>query len=500
MTIPFSQISSSRRIPLFVAEIGRGEGTPPDFVNPSVVLGQMNTSGGTATAGTRYRVTSSGQAATLFGRGSPAHLMCAAFLRQHPTGQLYAIALGDAVGATAGSQTITFTGPSTAAGTIFLYIAGQIVEVAVASGVAATAIATAVVAAITALTDLPVTAAVGGSGSEHIVTVTSKFKGTVANLVTVAINPLGQAGDQVLPAGVGATLGAATLASGATDPTSSSWVTALGDDPYDVIAFQDTTSGPLGVLKTEMARRWNANSALDGMVFAACADALADLETLADGRQDEHLTIAGYKEASGWLTPAFELAAAYAGVAARELGNDPAANLQLLPLVGVWGGGTNFTDTERNSLASAGIATVVARGGNALLEFEATTRSENEFGEPDRTWEEIQVAFILSRLRRRLRFRIESRYPAHKLADDGSPIKSGQKIVTPQILKGELLAEYASCADDGLVEGSPENIAAFKADLIVERDESNPSRVSASISPDLINRFRVFATLINFKS
>lgn len=510
MTVPFTQIGASRRIPLFIAEIGRGQGAPGSFVNPSIMLGQKNTSGGTASAGARYRITSSGQAATLFGRGSPAALMCAAFLRRNPTGELYAAALGDASGSpTAAARAITFAGTATEAGTLMFRIGGQLVEVGVAVGNDKTAVAAAFHAAVNAALDLSVASALSGDDNE-ISTVTAKFKGTVGNQVNVSLNALGQSGGEATPAGITVTIaGSSTLPSGgvtsqltggATDPTAASWVTALADDPYDVIAYQDTVSGVLDVLKTEMIRRWDANTPLRGHVITAHADSLADHETANALRNDAHLSIAEFKETVGWLSPAFEVAGSVAGIVSSMLAVDPAANLQLQPLTGIWGNGANFTDAERDDLAGKGGMTLVARNGVAYLEYEATTRFKNEFGDLDSTWEEVQTPFTLMRLERRLKNRIETRYGSHKLADDGQPIKSGQKIVTPQILKGEVLRELEACGNDGLIESSPEALAALKADLIVERSETNPSRVESSVSPDLINRFRVFAVLLNFKT
>ena len=82
-----------------------------------------------------------------------------------------------------------------------------------------------------------------------------------------------------------------------------------------------------------------------------------------------------------------------------------------------------------------------------------------------------------------------------KLADDGTRFGPGQAIVTPGIIKGELIAEYANDMWYGLVE----NITAFKANLIVERDPNDPNRVNVLYGPDLINQLRIFAVLAQFR-
>lgn len=491
----FTQISADRRIPIFAAEFrASGRGSQPSFTQPPIVLAQKLPAA-SAVVGTRYRIFSASQAASLFGRGSPAHLMCRAFLRNHPAAELRCAVQTDAGGGTAASTTLTFTGPATAAGTIYLRIGGVLLEIGITSGLTAAQVATAVVDAVTADEDLPVTAAVGGGGSEHIVTLTCKVKGTVGNAVTVSLNALGDEGTEALPEGVGCTVGAATLTGGATDPTASAWVTALGDEGFDVIAFQLADATAVDLLADELESRWNANVALDGVLFVAKADSAADLITYAEARNSEYVTVASYPEAAGWLTPAFEVAAAYAGVAARRLVIDPAGPIHLEPLVGVWARGTNFPDMpDRNALANAGAATVVARGGAVYLEFEATTRRKDAFDATDLTYEVIQTPFTLSRVRRQLGYELQRAYSSHKLVDDGTAFGEGQQIVTPAILRGFIASQYRALITAGLVEG----FEAFVDGLIIERDSANPNRVNGYLPPDLANQFRVFAAIIGF--
>ena len=77
---------------------------------------------------------------------------------------------------------------------------------------------------------------------------------------------------------------------------------------------------------------------------------------------------------------------------------------------------------------------------------------------------------------------ITSKFPRHKLADDGTKFGPGQAIVTPGIIKAELVSDYQIDMWNGLVE----NLRAFKANLIVERDPNDPNRVNVLYPPDLI--------------
>ena len=62
-------------------------------------------------------------------------------------------------------------------------------------------------------------------------------------------------------------------------------------------------------------------------------------------------------------------------------------------------------------------------------------------------------------------------------------------------LKAELVSQYRIDEFNGLVE----DIAAFKNNLIVERDPNDPNRVNVLYPPDLVNQLRVFAVLAQFR-
>ena len=90
---------------------------------------------------------------------------------------------------------------------------------------------------------------------------------------------------------------------------------------------------------------------------------------------------------------------------------------------------------------------------------------------------------------------ITQKYPRHKLANDGTRFGPGQAIVTPSVIRGELIAEYAAMEYEGLVE----NAELFAKYLIVERNASNPNRLDVLLPPDLVNQLRIFAMLNQFR-
>ena len=94
-----------------------------------------------------------------------------------------------------------------------------------------------------------------------------------------------------------------------------------------------------------------------------------------------------------------------------------------------------------------------------------------------------------------MRQRIMQKFGRHKLANDGTPFGYGQAIVTPRIIRAELVAAYSELISQGIAE----NMEAFKAYLIVERDANDPNRINVLLPPDLINQLRIFAMLVEFR-
>jgi phage tail sheath gpL-like len=94
-----------------------------------------------------------------------------------------------------------------------------------------------------------------------------------------------------------------------------------------------------------------------------------------------------------------------------------------------------------------------------------------------------------------MRNRILFMFPRHKLADDGTRFGAGQAIVTPLIIRSEMIAAYGELEEAGKME----NMEAFKANLIVERNAQDPNRVDALLPPDLVNQLRIFAALTQFR-
>lgn len=454
----------------------------PAIVHKVLVLGQR-LAGGTVLANVPKPVLSAADASTYFGAGSQLAAMLTAFKDANRSLDVTAIALDDLVAGVVATGTITVAGTATAAGTLALYVAGVRITVGITVGMTASAAATAIAAAINAKTSLPVTAV----AALAVVTCTARHKGLGGNSIDLRANyALGDAA----PAGI--TLTFVAMSGGTGNPDIATAIAAMADTQYHTIVMPFTDATNLSALEAELADRWGPMLQNEGHAFTAANGDFSALTALGETRNSPHLTIMGAGKSP---TPAYIWAAVTAAVDATEV--DPARPRQTLLLPGCLAPAEadRATRSERNLLLYAGISTFTVDSGDlARVEREITTYQESAGGTPDESYLDVNTMRTLAYIRAAVRARIALRFPRHKLADDGTNYSPGQAIATPSVIRMELLHLFRELEFAGLVE----NFDQFKAELIVERNATDPNRVDALMPPDIINQLRVFAGLIQF--
>jgi phage tail sheath gpL-like len=496
MPISFNNIPANLRIPLYWVEVDPSMAGLPVINQPSLMVGIM-TAEGDATPNVPIAIGTQAQADKHYGQGSELSRMFKAFYSNNFANEVWGLGVAEPVGATAASGAITVTTPPSEAGSIFLYIGGELVEATVAASDTAGDVALAIEDAINALDDLPVTATV----ATDIVTLTCKWKGITGNDINVMLNYYGTIGGEVLPVGLVLTLPATGfLTGGAGIPIFDTAISNLGEKNYEYVALPYTDSTSLLAWETEYGfsdtGRWGWERQLYGHIFSAKRDTYSNLITFGNTRNSGITSIMGVEMSAP--SPVYEWVAAYTAKAQRGLINDPARPLQTLSLNSIKLAPLQdrFDVPELNSLAGNGIATQKAGSDNQpMISRETTTYQLDLYGFSDDAYELVTTLATLARLIRNQRQAITTKFPRCKLADDGTRFGPGQAIVTPGIIKAELIAEYRQDMYNGLVE----NISAFKANLLVERDPNDPNRVNVLYPPDLINQLRVFAVLAQFR-
>lgn len=493
MPISFPNIPQSLRLPLFWAEVDPSRAGNFSNYQRALVIG-YKTAAGTAVADTRQRIPSRDAARGKGGAGSQFWAMFDSYFKNRSFDEVWGIAVEEPAAGNKATGTITVTGPATASGTVYLYIAGRRVPVNVLSGDAASAVATAMGAAVNAAEGLPVVATVNAA----VVTLTCRWKGLDGNVIDVRHSYLGDLGGETLPAGIA--LAIVAMSGGTGVPDLDAALANLGDEAFDTIVVPWTDTATLDTLDAFMDHqgdngRWAWQRQVYGHYYCAKDGSVGTLQTFGAARNGAHGTAWGY---CGSPTPTWERAAAYAAQAHRALMNDPARPLHTLPLVGVLPAAPELrlTKGERNSLQFDGVSTATETdAGGLMIETSITMYQKNTFGTDDDAFLKVQTLATLAYVLRSLRFRIESKYPRHKLANDGTRFGPGQPILTPIVAKADTIAHYRELEWNGLVE----NAEAFKANLIVERNQTNPNRLDYFYPPDLVNQADVFAVLAQFR-
>lgn len=486
MTVSFNDIPSNIRVPLVYIEFDNTravQGTP-GIDHKLMVIGQR-LSTGTVAEGVPTRITSADQAEQAFGRGSMLAEMFTKLKAANRYTESWAIALDENAAGVAASGTLTVTGTATSAGTLNLYIAGRRVQVAVAAEDDQTAVATAIAAAVNAETRLPVTA-VSALG---VVTLTARWKGETGNDIDVRLNYYQ---GETTPSGVAIAIVA--MASGTANPDVATAIAALGDEWWHSYVMPYTDTANLDALAAELVTRWGPLNMMDGIAYTAYKGSHAATGTFGNGRNDHLISCLGIGDSP---TPPWIWSAVDAAVAAASISIDPARPLQTLPLTGILAPAMEdrWTQEERNLLLYDGISTArVDSGGKVLIERQITTYQQNAFGISDPSYLDVNTPATLSYIRYATRARITQKFPRYKLADDGTRYSPGQAVVTPSVIRAELLALFRELEFKGLVE----NFDQYQTELIVERNVDDPNRIDVLSAPDLINQFRVFAEQIQF--
>lgn len=489
MAVSFSQIPQNLRVPLFYAELDNSRANTGEGTFRSLIIGQI-TSSGTATANVPVLSQGANDARALGGPGSMLALMTAAYRKADTFGELWYLPLADNGAGTAATGSVSFSAAASAAGVFTLYIAGQRVQMAVASTQTTAQLATALAAAINAATDLPCTA----SASTNTVTLTAKHNGAAAGDIDVRANYGGALAGEATPTGLAFSITA--MSGGATEPSLTTGLTNLADKQFDFIVLPYTDSTSLNAIKSFLSTqtgRWSYSQALYGHAFCAVRGTVSALATFGTARNDEHVSAMGFYDSP---SPAYVWAADFAATAAVALRGDPARPLQTLALSTVLAPpiASRFILSDRNLLLYDGVSTFsVGDDGTVRIENAITTYQTNANGVADNSYLEVETMFTLQAMLRDLKARITSKFARMKLVKDGTRIVD-QATVSPALIKAELIAWYASL--EGIL---VQDRKSFAAGLVVEINRTNPNRVDVLLDPILVAQLRVFAVLNQFR-
>ncbi|MGR6833585.1 phage tail sheath subtilisin-like domain-containing protein [Aliivibrio wodanis] len=488
-------IPNDIRVPLVYIDIDNSQalsGTPAQ-AQKILVIGQQLSSG-TATPLNLERITTSeSRWDELYGKGSMMALMLKKLRKANFSTDVYALGVADLVAGAQAKTERTFAATNVKAGVISFLIAGQSVQVAVKDSDTDALIATAVIAAVTAKTNLPVTAALKAA-STNIVEFTCKHKGLTGNDLDLRYNYYD---GEVLPQGVTITTAEPAFTGGAGTPDMAAIVAAIPDEWYNHVVnpYNDTQS--MNDLRDELVERWGPLKMIEGIAYTAFRGTFAESGSYGQARNDFLFSCMGTNAAPD---PTWEWAASYAGVASFSLAIDPARPLQTLILPSLLPPKKEvaWDLTERNLLLKDGIATyTITPGGQVAIEREISMYRENIYGDPDPSYLDITTPATLGYLRYSMRTMVTNRYPRHKLANDDvlAQLDPAQPVVTPKLMRLAIL----DLAQQWVTQGLIEDYDLFAETLEVYRDANDKNRLNCVAHPDIVNQLRIFAALFQFK-
>lgn len=489
--ISFNNIPNDARVPFFFAEMDNSQANSGSTQLRRLIIAPANDD---STSDVDLVIaTQESEVRALAGNGSPLAEAYIKWRQGDPMGEVWILPVRLSQGAAASGK-VAISGAATEPGVLSFYVGDVRVQVSIVTGMAASAVGTALATAINGL-GLCVSAQVA-TGEAPEVVLSAKFKGLVGNDIRLGVNLRGTAGGERTPAGLTLTL--TQPGGGAGAPDVDALLAKIGDAEFEFVFHPFTDTASLDAFKVwmdDISGRWAWSKMLYGHVYTARRGTIGELVTAGRARNDQHHTVHGFEVQTS--APCWKVGAAYAARQAVFISADVARPTQTGELVGISPPpvGKQFMMLERQSLLWSGIATSYSSVDAVRIERAVTTYQRNAYGQADDSYLDSETMHQSAYIIRFLKGRITSKFGRHKLANDGTRFGDGQAIVTPSIIRNELIAAYGELERQGIVE----NEEAFRAHLIVERDADNPNRVNILFPPDYVNQLRVVAMLNQFR-
>jgi len=187
MTIPFSQVPSSLRIPFVAVEFDNSKAQQgPSIQEYKVMLFGQKLAAGTQGELVRVNSQNESEIKALFGAGSHLHRLAKAYLENNLVTELNLIAIDDAGAANQAVGNILFSGSSIKAGTLAVMIGGDNFQVGVSEGDSPADIVAKLVTEIGDLDDAYITAVQNVTPEQ--IDFTAKNGGTLGNDLDIRFN------------------------------------------------------------------------------------------------------------------------------------------------------------------------------------------------------------------------------------------------------------------------------------------------------------------------
>jgi phage tail sheath gpL-like len=510
-----SSIVSQPRVTIAIEGAQETIGNSPQQI---LIVGAYNPATATAISGELTQNVPSDDASInkLFGAKSHIAAVARNARKMNGINKIDAIAINATGLATAATATISVVGTPSESGS-FKVVVGSYrdhrYEIAVASDDTATTIAVKIVNAVTADTEVQVTAA----NSSGVVTLTAYDKGVTGNDIPLKII------DGLSVAGIAVTIGASPFSIGAGDICTDSVFDVVGNERYQTVVYPSNSD--LQFLTDFLTPRWNAdNIILDGLGLIASSDTYANVLAVGAALNSQSVSIIGSKVISddghkgssvvefldcqtaqfagararrltdGALIADLIVGASAldnfggAALASRPLFNTP---FQYMPLVDI---GKGWSDSEVELLLAAGVSIIGSnrtRTGAIAGEI-VTTYKTDAAGNPDESFNFLNKVDTSSQCREFFHNNIKKNFAQTRLTT-GSLVP-GRPMANEASIRGYAMSLYRELSgiDYALTVSGEASEKIFAQNMTISIDMSL-GRVTAVFGKvPLVSQFREF--------
>lgn len=442
--------------------------------------------------------------ANKFGYGSDIHRQAIKILE--PLGgfyeHIYAVAVEAPEAAVAANGTVTFDDAATSSGTWYIDVGGETYQVNVASGDTAISQAKAFAAAITADINAPVSATVGGIGSENIVTVTAKTKGVIGNDIGIRLNPQGISQSANNPSGTTITVPVSGyLTSGTGDInvtdvfTNADGSDRLGDTWYTFITCPSAIANNLAIYKAKLNARFEASPNRMLATVTAYGPKTTYAQYIEIPEDTNCKFIAPVWDARV-LLPNNEFGAAVIGYVVASALQDPGrpfigieTTIPVLPDV------SDLTYAQVDALfrAGGGYCKVNASGNLCIGDLAVSYRLTAAGGATEEWYDLVSVT-----MRQQKAYAVEQLlrgepYVRGMLTSD-DVVTAKEYVIKPK----KLIADLFALIDSWATEGWTKNPESVKDTVLAEINATNNSRLDAEFTDDEAKALRIIAVKAAF--
>lgn len=445
-----------------------------------VVIGVGNT--GVTYDATKFEATGTAEEiGERYGYGSPLHLVARQLFPMTGKGATFPVTfipLAETAGSTAASGEIGCTGTASAAGSGVVKIGGITADFTVANGADSAVVLATVKEAIARVIDMPVTA---GTVADGKLPVTSKAKGTVGNLIKVAVVAN-------IP---GLTFSTKNLTGGASDPDVDEALTKVAEvwETAVLNTFPYNDNSRLEKFMIWGKGRWDDLTKKPVLCYHGCTDDYRTRTAVTDARPTDWINALIVSVGSPELPYC---------IAAKAMVNDILTTADSNPALGYKGllegleSGIDQVQEDylvRNNSVNKGSSTNIKNGSVAELNDIVTMyhpASEGKF--PSRRYVVDLIKLMNVVYNVRLIMEADDKKGAPIVGDN--EITSNRAAIQPKTIKSEFVALAYSLTDRAIIRDTEFTVK----NIEVAEDKENPKRINVTFPVKVSGNLEVAST------